>query len=93
MVWNSLIVTFTAFCSLLLRVILSVEREPHIYKKEENCVFIRRPCDVETVGMKAIRAIKLQAQRASHKHHKVKLLWVTDVFIFAHKVVVARIEI
>lgn len=91
MICNSLVVTFMDFCLLLLRVILSVEREPHIHKKEENCVFIRRSFDVDNCGNEGDRdrAIKLQAQRASHKH-QVKFLWVSDVFMFAHKVVVAE---
>lgn len=91
MICNSLVVTFMDFCLLLLGFILSVEREPHIHKKEENCVFIRRPCDVNNCGNEGDRdrAIMLQAQRASPKH-QVKFLWFSDVFMFAHKVVVAE---
>lgn len=77
MIWNSSLVSFMIFCLLLPRVILSVEREPHIHKKEENCVFIRRLCDIDNCGNEGDRAIKLQAQRVSHKH-QVKFLWVSD---------------
>lgn len=65
MVWNSLVVTFIPLFLFTptFRVILLIEKEHHIHKNEENCVFTWKPCDVDNCGNEGNRdrAIKLQA--------------------------------